>query len=118
MPCVAGPPLAPPRVIPTEEGSPEPRPDAELRRHQNNESVRSYAVETDPASTASNPSFSRTREKERTPARALSFQLGTHQLQKSYQINGILWIRETGASWRDLPARFGPWQTVYGRSRR
>jgi len=28
-------------------------------------------------------------------------------------LNGILWILRTGAPWRDLPERFGPWQTVY-----
>lgn len=26
---------------------------------------------------------------------------------------GIFWILGTGAPWRDLPERFGPWQTVY-----
>ena len=30
-------------------------------------------------------------------------------------INGILWKLRTGAPWRDLPARYGPWQTVYDR---
>ncbi len=30
-------------------------------------------------------------------------------------INGILWIDRTGAPWRDLPERYGPWQTVAGR---
>jgi transposase len=30
------------------------------------------------------------------------------------QLNGIFWILSTGAPWRDLPERFGPWQTVYG----
>jgi transposase len=29
--------------------------------------------------------------------------------------NGILWRLRTGAPWRDLPARYGPWQTVYHR---
>ena len=29
-------------------------------------------------------------------------------------LNGILWILRTGAPWRDLPERFGPWRTVYG----
>lgn len=29
-------------------------------------------------------------------------------------LNGLLWILSTGAQWRDLPERFGPWQTVYG----
>ena len=32
-------------------------------------------------------------------------------------LNGILWILRTGAPWRDLPERFGPWETVYGRFR-
>ena len=31
--------------------------------------------------------------------------------------NAILWIDKTGAPWRDLPERFGPWQTVYSRFR-
>ncbi len=30
-------------------------------------------------------------------------------------INGILWIDRTGAPWRDLPERYGAWQTVAGR---
>lgn len=28
-------------------------------------------------------------------------------------LNGIFWALCTGAPWRDLPPRFGPWQTVY-----
>lgn len=28
-------------------------------------------------------------------------------------LDGILWILSTGAPWRDLPERFGRWQTVY-----
>jgi transposase len=30
-------------------------------------------------------------------------------------INGILWKLRTGAPWRDLPQRYGPWQTCYDR---
>jgi transposase len=30
-------------------------------------------------------------------------------------LNGILWRLNTGAPWRDLPERYGPWQTVYHR---
>lgn len=30
-------------------------------------------------------------------------------------LNGILWRLNTGAPWRDLPDRYGPWQTVYDR---
>lgn len=33
-------------------------------------------------------------------------------------LNGILWILRTGAPWRDLPERYGSWQTVYSRFRR
>jgi len=33
-------------------------------------------------------------------------------------INGIRWRTRTGAPWRDVPARYGPWQTVYGLFRR
>lgn len=32
-------------------------------------------------------------------------------------IDGMLWIAATGAPWRDLPERFGPWESVYGRFR-
>jgi transposase len=28
-------------------------------------------------------------------------------------LDGTFWILGTGAPWRDLPDRFGPWQTVY-----
>jgi transposase len=30
-------------------------------------------------------------------------------------VNGILWILHTGAPWRDLPERYGPWKTVWHR---
>jgi transposase len=30
-------------------------------------------------------------------------------------LNGMLWILHTGAQWRELPERYGPWETVYGR---
>src|ERR671911_2255749 len=33
-------------------------------------------------------------------------------------VNGILWRLTTGVPWRDLPERYGPWQTVYSRFRR
>lgn len=28
-------------------------------------------------------------------------------------LDGIFWILRTGAAWRDLPERFGAWQSVY-----
>jgi transposase len=30
-------------------------------------------------------------------------------------VNGLLWKLNTGAPWRDLPGRHGPWRTVYER---
>jgi transposase len=33
-------------------------------------------------------------------------------------INGVLWRTRTGAPWRDVPACYGNWKTVYGRHRR
>lgn len=33
-------------------------------------------------------------------------------------LDGIFWILSTGAGWRDLPERFGPWQTVYDHFRK
>ena len=30
-------------------------------------------------------------------------------------LNGILWIARSGAAWRDMPERYGPWQTAYKR---
>jgi transposase len=37
---------------------------------------------------------------------------------KRQLINGIRWRTRTGAPWRDIPAEYGPWQTVYGLFRR
>ena len=28
-------------------------------------------------------------------------------------LNAVLWYLRTGAPWRDLPERYGPWQTAY-----
>lgn len=33
-------------------------------------------------------------------------------------LNGMLFRTNTGIPWRDLPERYGPWQTVYSRYRR
>lgn len=33
-------------------------------------------------------------------------------------LNGILWVLRVGAGWRDVPAEYGKWQTIYGRFRR
>jgi transposase len=33
-------------------------------------------------------------------------------------VNGVLWRTRTGSPWRDLPASYGCWKTVYNRHRR
>ena len=33
-------------------------------------------------------------------------------------LNGMLWIARSGAPWRDLPERYGPWKSVYSRFRK
>jgi transposase len=30
-------------------------------------------------------------------------------------LNGLFWKLRTGAPWRDIPERYGPWQTIYDR---
>jgi len=40
---------------------------------------------------------------------------GRPSLDHRRVINGILWILRTGAPWRDMPERYGHWQTVSGR---
>lgn len=33
-------------------------------------------------------------------------------------LNGMFWVLNSGAPWRDMPERYGEWETVYGRYRR
>ncbi|MDX7751652.1 transposase, partial [Aeromonas caviae] len=40
------------------------------------------------------------------PSRSL---IGRPTREPRQVLDGILWILHTGAPWRDLPKRFGPW---------
>lgn len=33
-------------------------------------------------------------------------------------MNGMMWIARSGAQWRELPEKYGPWQTVYSKFRK
>lgn len=43
--------------------------------------------------------------------------MGRPRRDDRQMLNGIFWILCSGAKWRDLPQRFGPWKTVYQRFR-
>ena len=49
---------------------------------------------------------------DRTPRRG--GQWNEHRLV----VDGVLWRTRTGSPWRDLPASYGNWKTVYNRHRR
>ncbi|WP_422822318.1 transposase [Vreelandella nanhaiensis] len=38
--------------------------------------------------------------------------MGRPRRNDHQMLNGILWILCSGAQWRDLPERYGPWKTV------
>ena len=38
---------------------------------------------------------------------------GRPSRDRRLMLDGIFWTLATGAPWRDIPERFGPWQTVY-----
>lgn len=38
-----------------------------------------------------------------------------YQTEHRTVLNGMIWILRTGAPWRELPERYGPWQSVYDR---
>jgi transposase len=43
---------------------------------------------------------------------------GTPPEQNRAIINGILWRLRCGATWRDVPSKYGSWNTIYRRFRR
>lgn len=44
-------------------------------------------------------------------------ELGRRSRYLRQQLNGIMWKYRTGSPWRDVPERYGKWDTVYGRFR-
>lgn len=45
--------------------------------------------------------------------------VGRPRRDRHQVLSGILWVMNTGSSWRDLPQEeFGPWQTIYSQYRR
>jgi len=43
---------------------------------------------------------------------------GRHYRDHRTILNGMLYWLHTGVPWRDVPERYGPWETVYSRFRR
>jgi transposase len=40
---------------------------------------------------------------------------GRRPIEHRRILGGMLWVMRTGAAWREAPAEFGPWQTLYSR---
>lgn len=40
---------------------------------------------------------------------------GSQDLEGRLTVEGILWVMQTGSTWREIPERFGPWTTVVHR---
>ena len=40
-------------------------------------------------------------------------ELGPGFPDKRRTVNGILWVLRTGAPWRDMPERYGNWNSVF-----
>ena len=43
---------------------------------------------------------------------------GMYKHDNRTSLNGILWVGKTGMVWRDLPSRYGDWNTLYHRYRK
>ncbi|GGS32832.1 transposase [Streptomyces nojiriensis] len=43
---------------------------------------------------------------------------GRPRMDDRVVLNGIVWKLRTGSAWRDVPERYGSWQTLYTRFRR
>jgi transposase len=44
-------------------------------------------------------------------------EFGPYPVNLRAQFEGVIWKFRTGAQWREMPERFGAWQTVYDRFR-
>ena len=56
-------------------------------------------------------------EWERLESLILVPELGRGSWHLRRQLDGIMWRFRTGSPWRDVPERYGKWDTVYGRFR-
>ncbi|MGN0742664.1 MAG: IS5 family transposase [Candidatus Fimadaptatus sp.] len=43
---------------------------------------------------------------------------GRPRIDNRKMLNGMLWIIRTGCQWREMPERYGKWQSVYSRFRK
>jgi putative transposase len=43
---------------------------------------------------------------------------GAHGADNRLFVNAVIWVARTGAPWRDLPERFGEWNSIYQRFNR
>jgi len=69
----------------------------------------------EPIPVASLEELTLTRWEQVGPLLPLPATTGRPAVEHRLIVEGILWIMQTGSAWRDLPERFGPWQTVASR---
>src|SRR5712672_3034363 len=48
-------------------------------------------------------------------SRPIAPRSGRTRSRRRQTINGILWVLRTGAPWRDMPERYGNWNSVFVR---
>lgn len=47
--------------------------------------------------------------------REVSGDRGRPRKDNRLMLNALMWLARSGAPWRDLPDRYGPWESVYSR---
>lgn len=74
----------------------------------------SSATTARPAHEAATPAFHLTDEQWDRVVGLLPVLTGGRPARHRRQhLEGLLWLRQTGASWRSLPASYGDWRTLY-----
>jgi hypothetical protein len=72
----------------------------------------------DPLSIAGLPSLTPAHWERIAPLLPLERTAGRPYRAHRQILDGMLWVMTAGTSWRQMPPKFGPWQTIYYRFQR